>query len=714
MATRGKDDNAVKVVARFRPMSKDPSQCVGGLGVEYLSETGVKTSGAEGHPFEFDRVFQPNARQEDVFEYTGRQIVEDVFDGYNGTIFAYGQTGSGKSHTMMGPSTAGLQGYCEDSHLKGIIPRVVDMVFSTIDATVDKREFIVKASYVEVYMERVKDLLDTTKTNLNIREDFPGGHGIYIENVTEEYVADAAEVFRVLQTGASNRVTAATRMNAESSRSHSILQITVTQTLECDKRTGKLFLVDLAGSERAGKTGAEGQQMEEAKLINKSLSALGNVINALTDKNQAHIPYRDSKLTRLLQESVGGNSRTTLIVCCSPSKYNEGETLSTLRFGERAKRIKNHAKVNREFTVKELKMLLAKAEEEIAMLRGKLGSSAPAKGANPLKLDAEGHVDLTFMENQQALMNQIADLTDSLDENKQALVALTAENASLRDQADQWEKEYLVLSEQTNAAALVVAEENGREVTGLTAGIKKFSTSSDDIVATTQRLIVDAARRPPPVTPAADDGLASLYNRSSLAGLPGTLSAEARRDIPIPESVDREHLWQSLLAQQERAFDLDLALGELRELYAEEQLDPIGRTGSAERATALELEAEVQLLGQDNEALREQLLNAERESALRSDRLKALKEVLLEERRRLRLARELAATEKAKGDRDYGRCAEELEYWKGKVLSRRDWPVAAPHRGVPNNVVKVIKGGRQSPAPAHISPAQASPEREGL
>eukprot|EP00669_Euglena_mutabilis_P008584 TRINITY_DN3610_c0_g1_i1.p1 TRINITY_DN3610_c0_g1~~TRINITY_DN3610_c0_g1_i1.p1 ORF type:complete len:399 (+),score=115.34 TRINITY_DN3610_c0_g1_i1:151-1197(+) len=348
------------------------------------------------------------------------------------------------------------------------------------------------------------------------------------------------------------------------------------------------------------------------------------------------------------------------------------------------------------------------------MLRGKLGSSAPAKGANPLKLDAEGHVDLTFMENQQALMNQIADLTDSLDENKQALVALTAENASLRDQADQWEKEYLVLSEQTNAAALVVTEENSREVTELTAGIKKFSTSSDDIVATTQRLIVDAARRPPPVTPAADDGLASLYNGSSLAGLPGALSAEARRDIPLPESVDREHLWQSLLAQQERAFDLDLALGELRELYAEEQLDPIRRTGSAERVTALELEAEVQLLGQDNEALREQLLNAERESALRSDRLKALKEVLIEERRRLRLARELAATEKAKGDRDYGRCAEELEYWKGKVLSRRDWPVAAPHRGVPNNVVKVIKGGRQSPAPAHISPAQASPEREGL
>ena len=171
-----------------------------------------------------------------------------------------------------------------------------------------------------------------------------------------------------MKLGASNRAISATNMNEGSSRSHSIFMMTIHQNNlhELSAKTGKLYLVDLAGSEKVGKTGAAGQTLEEAKNINKSLSALGNVINALTDnKSHQHIPYRDSKLTRILQESLGGNARTTLIITCSPSPFNDQETLSTLRFGYRAKSIKNTPKINREFTVAELKLLLDKAESTL-------------------------------------------------------------------------------------------------------------------------------------------------------------------------------------------------------------------------------------------------------------------------------------------------------------------------------------------------------------
>ena len=177
-----------------------------------------------------------------------------------------------------------------------------------------------------------------------------------------------------MRLGTSNRSVAATLMNAEQSRSHSIFILTVTQSnledMSC--KTGKLYLVDLAGSEKVDKTGATGQTLEEAKNINKSLTTLGKVITALTDKKATHIPYRESKLTRILQESLGGNSRTALIITCSPHPYNESETLSTLRFGTRARNIKNQPKVNREYTIPELKRMLEKAEGEVDIYKCKV------------------------------------------------------------------------------------------------------------------------------------------------------------------------------------------------------------------------------------------------------------------------------------------------------------------------------------------------------
>lgn len=201
--------------------------------------------------------------------------------------------------------------------------------------------------------------------NLKVHEDKT--RGVYIEDLSERYVSDESEVYELMRIGLDNREVASTNMNAGSSRSHSIFLITIAQTDSKDYvgKTGKLYLVDLAGSEKVGKTGAAGKRLEEAKNINKSLTALGLVINSLTDGKSTHIPYRDSKLTRVLQDSLGGNSKTSLIVTCSPSPFNEAETISTLRFGIRAKSIKNKPKINKEHTLAEMKILLARSEEEI-------------------------------------------------------------------------------------------------------------------------------------------------------------------------------------------------------------------------------------------------------------------------------------------------------------------------------------------------------------
>ncbi|KAJ3344743.1 hypothetical protein HDU91_000128, partial [Kappamyces sp. JEL0680] len=288
-----------------------------------------------------------------------------VMKGYNGTIFAYGQTGAGKTHTMMGD--------VESPSLKGLTPRIVERIFDMIVNSSSDLEFTVKVSFMEIYMERVRDLLQPANDNLPVHEDKL--KGVYVKGLLEVFVGSVDEVYDVMRRGQLTRAVGSTSMNAESSRSHSIFMIHITQksTLTGSTKTGKLSLVDLAGSEKAGKTGATGQTLEEAKKINKSLSALGMVINSLTDGRSMHVPYRDSKLTRILQESLGGNSRTTLIINCSPSSFNEQETVSTLRFGVRAKSIKNNAKINTELSSVELKTMLKEAKRNVHLLETQIG-----------------------------------------------------------------------------------------------------------------------------------------------------------------------------------------------------------------------------------------------------------------------------------------------------------------------------------------------------
>jgi len=373
----------VQVIPRFRPVNNrerseggDGSKIVvdfdeDGKGLCVWTEGGKKPN-----RFTFDHVFPPTSTQLEVFNTVAQPLVKEVFNGYNTTIFAYGQTGSGKTHTMMGDPN--------DPDMKGIIPRMIEAVFDGIAQADPDIEFTVKVSYVEIYNEKIRDLLDESKTNLRVRES---PMGVWIEDVTEVYVGDTSQVYQVMAAGAESRAKSATNMNAESSRSHSVFIITLGQrnTVTGLKRGGKLTLVDLAGSEKVAKTGAEGQTLEEAKHINKSLSALGNVINALTSAPESgkplHVPYRDSKLTYLLSDSLGGNSKTCLIITGSPCQFNVDETLSTIRFGNRAKNIKNKPKVNQEKSVAEYQRLLNLANAKIAMQDGVIRSLEQEVGA---------------------------------------------------------------------------------------------------------------------------------------------------------------------------------------------------------------------------------------------------------------------------------------------------------------------------------------------
>ncbi|KAL7270503.1 Kinesin heavy chain [Rhizina undulata] len=349
--------NTIKVVARFRPQNSVEIREGGEPIVTFPTEdTCELTSKEAAGAFTFDRVFGMDSRQADVFDFSIKSTVDDILNGYNGTVFAYGQTGAGKSYTMMGADI-------DNDESKGIIPRIVEQIFASILASPGNIEYTVRVSYMEIYMERIRDLLNPANDNLPVHEE--KNRGVYVKGLLEIYVSSVQEVYEVMRRGGAARAVAATNMNQESSRSHSIFVIQINQkNVETGSmKAGYLYLVDLAGSEKVGKTGASGQTLEEAKKINKSLSALGMVINSLTDGKSTHVPYRDSKLTRILQESLGGNSRTTLIINCSPSSYNDDETLSTLRFGVRAKSIKNKAKINAELSPAELKVLLKKSQQ---------------------------------------------------------------------------------------------------------------------------------------------------------------------------------------------------------------------------------------------------------------------------------------------------------------------------------------------------------------
>lgn len=359
----------VRVVVRCRPSNEREQNLNCEMVVDMdpaISQAQLRKPKAPEQPpksFTFDGVYHMDSTTHQIYEEVGFPLVGGVLEGYNGTVFAYGQTGCGKSFTMMGPVSPEEQ--------KGIIPRAFEHIFDHISVS-EGTKFLVHASYLEIYNEEVRDLLGRdVKRRLELKEH--PEKGVYVNGLSQHKVANVHDLEHVMEIGSKNRSVGATLMNVDSSRSHSMFTIDVEMATESTQsgkkkehiRAGKLNLVDLAGSERQSKTGSTGERLKEATKINLSLSALGNVISALVDGKSKHIPYRDSKLTRLLQSSLGGNTKTLMIACISPADNNYDETLSTLRYANRAKNIKNKPKINED----PRDALLRQYQEEIAMLK---------------------------------------------------------------------------------------------------------------------------------------------------------------------------------------------------------------------------------------------------------------------------------------------------------------------------------------------------------
>lgn len=374
----------IKVAIRVRPFNRREvelgTKCVVEVDQQQtiLHNPSSRNSGKQPKSFTFDQCFWSfnenhlhYASQETVFNSLGADILDNAFQGYNACILAYGQTGSGKSFTMMGS---------EDN--KGLIPRLCDALFERINASGRQSDYKVEVSYMEIYNEKVHDLLDPKgcKQTLKVRE-----HNIlgpYVDGLSTLAVSSYEEINNLMTEGNKSRTVAATNMNSESSRSHAVFTITLTCTVS-DEYTGvtgekvsKMSLVDLAGSERAIKTGAVGERLKEGSNINKSLTTLGLVISKLADQScgktkDKFVAYRDSVLTWLLKDNLGGNSRTVMVATISPAADNYDETLSTLRYADRAKRIVNHAVVNEDPNARIIRDL----REEVEMLKEQLKST---------------------------------------------------------------------------------------------------------------------------------------------------------------------------------------------------------------------------------------------------------------------------------------------------------------------------------------------------
>ncbi|WCJ19273.1 Kinesin-like protein KIN-UC [Euphorbia peplus] len=362
------DSGRVRVSVRVRPknvadlsLDADFADCVD-LQPE-LRRLKLKKNNWNFESYRFDEIFAETASQKRVYETVGKPVVESVLSGYNGTIMAYGQTGTGKTYTV------GNLGK-NDASERGVMVRAVEDIIANISLDAD----VVEVSYLQLYMESIQDLLAPEKVNIHLNEDSKTGE-VSLPGVTRVQVRDLDRFSELLQIGDTNRHTANTNQNTESSRSHAILMVylrrSIHQKAEDDippqdrktdahgsngrprVRKSKLLIVDLAGSERVDKSGSEGQLLEEAKFINLSLTSLGKCINALAE-NSSHIPTRDSKLTRLLRDSFGGTARTSLIITIASSLRHHAETSSTIMFGQRAMKIVNMVKLKEEFDYESL------------------------------------------------------------------------------------------------------------------------------------------------------------------------------------------------------------------------------------------------------------------------------------------------------------------------------------------------------------------------
>ncbi|XP_071690574.1 kinesin-like protein KIN-5D [Rutidosis leptorrhynchoides] len=473
--TCNKDDKDkgvnVQVILRCRPFSEDdvrattPSVVTCNEDKQEVIVTQTIGNKQIGKIFSFDKVFGPESKQKDLYDQVVSPIVKEALEGYNWTIFAYGQTGTGKTYTMEGEGAKTQNGeFHEDV---GVIPRAVKELFDTLES--QNAEYSIKVTYIELYNEEITDLLvpdEKTKKPISIMEDGKGA--VFMRGLEEELVCSADEIYELLQKGSARKHTAETLINTQSNRSHSLFTITIqikehtADGVEVIK-SGKLNLVDLAGSENILRSGAREERAREAGEINKSLLTLGRVINALVD-HSGHVPYRDSKLTRLLRDSLGGKTKTCIIATVSPSIHYLEETQNTLDYAYRAKSIKNRPEVNHKVTksvvVKELYSEIKSLKQELHATREKNGIYIPndrylseeaAKKELTEKLESKSKEAMNLQEllyQQQKLTKEV---NQKLENSEKELLESKNDVVNLKDKLrmaneSAKEKEYIILN----------------------------------------------------------------------------------------------------------------------------------------------------------------------------------------------------------------------------------------------------------------------------
>ena len=367
------ENENVRVAIRFRPPNKKEEDDSGFLQINSKENTiHISQPDSDKHVFQqftFNHVFKRDTTQEEIFDTVAKNAVEWVCEGYNSTVFVYGCTSSGKTFTMFGHENG-------NKNLQGIIPRACNELFMIVNNNEDVVEATMKCSFFEIYREHIRDLLNSSSNEAELKIRQNPIKGVYVQGLIEKHVCSSQDVLMTIKEGSLQRTVGSTALNAVSSRSHAVLTLMVSQKFSDGSETNsRLHLIDLAGSENVGRSEAQGITLSEAQTINKSLSCLGNVIYALTEKGREHIPYRDSKLTYLLQDSLGGNSKTIIIATASPSSLCYSETLNTLKFAKRAKEIKNAPKINRNESVVNLLKTIEELNKRIAELESKCEES---------------------------------------------------------------------------------------------------------------------------------------------------------------------------------------------------------------------------------------------------------------------------------------------------------------------------------------------------
>ncbi|RKP39116.1 P-loop containing nucleoside triphosphate hydrolase protein, partial [Dimargaris cristalligena] len=405
----------INVTIRIRPLNARELRTGGTLNAwsvqnDTITQLHYHTHGRSsiGNSFTFDHIFDPQRSTKEVFNAVAQDIIHSTMDGFNGTIFAYGQTSSGKTHTMYGIPEE-----------PGIIDLSIRRIFERIEQTPD-REYLLRVSFLEIYNEVIKDLLNPENHHLKIHEH--ATRGIFVGNLTENIVMSVHDVKLLLEQGDRNRHVGETNMNDRSSRSHTIVRMVIESrersidekavegvaatTYSGAVKVSCLNLVDLAGSERVAHTGAEGARLREGAHINRSLLALGTVIAKLTendgDRSNVHIPYRDSKLTRILEPSLGGNAKTAIVCTITPASTHVEETLSTLKFANRAKNVCNKPEINEELTGE---ALLRVYHKEISMLKKKLDEYRTMNGS--LEIEKLTHQKMQIEEYNEEIRRQL-------------------------------------------------------------------------------------------------------------------------------------------------------------------------------------------------------------------------------------------------------------------------------------------------------------------